>query len=67
MFSGWGEVCGSQARVEGGIQSLGIQGGLSPWCRVQQDDSRREEAVPEPAGPGTEDPVVWCSVVCCGV
>lgn len=25
--------------------------GLLPWCRVQQGDSRREEAVPEPASP----------------
>ena len=47
-----------QARVEE-VRSLEevCVGGHSPWCRVQQGDSRREEAVPEPSGPGTEDPV----------
>ena len=39
---------------------MGVGGGgrlLSLCFRVQQGDSRRDEAVPEPAGPGTEDPV----------
>ena len=57
MFSAAGVRDGSQARVEGGSTVTG-GGGVGGYPRgVQQSDSRRNEAVPEPAGPGTEDPV----------
>ena len=66
MFNGWRGVCGSPGgggMVGGGVYASPGGGGstvtgggvwgVSSRCRVQQGDSCREEAVPEPAGPGT--------------
>ena len=62
IFSGWRRVCGSPSQGGRGKYSHWRRcvcvGALSLWCRDQQDDSHREEAVPEPAGPETEDPVM---------
>ena len=47
-----GGVCGSPGGGGSTVTGGGVWG-VSLRCRVQQGDSCREEAVPEPAGPGT--------------